>query len=170
MRRVKADLEGALEDFNEAIRLTPEYHTAFNNRGLLLRTKGDREGVLGDLTRPSALPDYAIGFSNRGLVRSGKGDLEGALHDYNEAIRLTPDYADAFYNRAHLYKKKADPTAAVADLQKYLDEAGGLSVGDIEKVQRMIRDLESDRHFRKPSKTRAGWCRPTKVQRLTHGS
>ncbi len=41
-------MEGALQDYNEAIRLKPDYADAFYNRGLARSAKGDAEGALQD--------------------------------------------------------------------------------------------------------------------------
>ena len=41
-------MEGALQDYNEAIRLKPDYALAFYNRGIARRDKGDVEGALQD--------------------------------------------------------------------------------------------------------------------------
>ena len=48
MRRAKGDLEGALQDHNEAIRLKPDLAEAFSNRGIVRSDKGDLEGALQD--------------------------------------------------------------------------------------------------------------------------
>ena len=37
-----------MQDYNEAIRLKPDYAVAFNNRGNARRAKGDIEGALQD--------------------------------------------------------------------------------------------------------------------------
>jgi len=41
-------VEGALQDFSEAIRLKPDDAEAFYNRGVGRRAKGDVEGALQD--------------------------------------------------------------------------------------------------------------------------
>jgi tetratricopeptide (TPR) repeat protein len=41
-------VEGALQDFNEAIRLRPDFAGAFYNRGNARAVKGDVEGALQD--------------------------------------------------------------------------------------------------------------------------
>jgi tetratricopeptide (TPR) repeat protein len=41
-------LEGALRDYDEAVRLKPDYAVALYNRGIARRDKGDVEGALQD--------------------------------------------------------------------------------------------------------------------------
>ena len=48
MCREKGDVEGALQDYSEAIRLKPDYADAFNNRSLVRRAKGDLRGAVED--------------------------------------------------------------------------------------------------------------------------
>jgi tetratricopeptide (TPR) repeat protein len=45
----------ALHDFNEAIRLKPDYALAFENRGNARRAKGDLDGALRDFHEASRL-------------------------------------------------------------------------------------------------------------------
>ena len=86
--------------FSEAIRLKPDYATAFYNRGTARDAKGDLDGALRDYCEAIRLrPDDALAFYKRGFARYRKGDLDGALQDHNEAIRLKPDYAEAFNSR-----------------------------------------------------------------------
>jgi tetratricopeptide (TPR) repeat protein len=47
-RHRKVDLEGALKDFTEAIRLKPDYALAFFNRAVARRDKGDVGGAQED--------------------------------------------------------------------------------------------------------------------------
>jgi tetratricopeptide (TPR) repeat protein len=151
------DLDEKLRCYSEAIRLKPDYATAYYNRGLAREDKGDLDGALRDydeairLNLDGALRDYdeairlspdADAYYKRGNVRRDKGDLEGALRDYDEAIRLKPDFDSAYYNRGRLYKKKGERQAAITNYQKYLDLGGGIRDGDQAKVEKIIRDLK----------------------------
>ena len=111
-----SDLDEKLRFYTEAIRLKPDYATAFNNRGIARRTTGDLDGALLDYTEAIRLkPDYALALNNRGHARRAKGDLNGALLDYTEAIRLKPDYATAFNNRGNARGDKGDLDGALQD-------------------------------------------------------
>ncbi len=109
-----ADVDEQLRFYTEAIRLKPDYATAFYNRGVARRAKGDVDGALQDYTEAIRLkPDYAQTYNNRGNAREDDVD---ALQDYTEAIRLKPDYATAFYNRGNARRAQGDMDGALQDL------------------------------------------------------
>jgi len=76
----KGDVEGALQDYNEAIRLNPEYAEAYNHRGVARYAKGDMEGALQDYNEAIRLkPDYVKALNNRGVARqSRRSDFSAA--------------------------------------------------------------------------------------------
>ncbi len=54
--RIRGDLDGAIADYTEAIRLNSKYAKAYNNRGVAYRKKGDVENANADLARAKQLP------------------------------------------------------------------------------------------------------------------
>jgi tetratricopeptide (TPR) repeat protein len=44
----KGDLNGAIADFSQAIRVNPQYGLAYRNRGNAKRKKGDLDGAIAD--------------------------------------------------------------------------------------------------------------------------
>jgi len=111
----KGDLDRAMADYNEAIRLDPNAH-AFNGRGNTYRAKGDLDRAMADYNEAIRLdPKFAYAFNGRGNTYSAKGDLDRAMADYNEAIRLDPKYAHAFNGRGNTYSAKGDLDRAMAD-------------------------------------------------------
>jgi lipoprotein NlpI len=114
--RSKGDYDRAIQDYNEAIRLNPNYAAAFNNRGIAYRSKRDYNQAIADYDQAIKLsPNNAAFLNNRGNAYRDRGDHDRAIQDYNEAIRLNPDYALAFTNRGITYGRKRDYDRAIAD-------------------------------------------------------
>ncbi len=91
------DLQGAMADLNEAIRLNPEYieDTAYSLRGLLRAKQGDLKGALADSNEAVRLdPEDANNFKSRGEIRFQQQDYKGAIADLNAALRLKPEDAE----------------------------------------------------------------------------
>jgi tetratricopeptide (TPR) repeat protein len=75
----KGDLDGAIKDYAEAIRLKLDYADAYNNRGVARRKKGDLDGAIKDSAEAIRLkPDFALAYYNRGLSRRKKSNLANA--------------------------------------------------------------------------------------------
>ena len=115
-RQDKGDLDGAIQDYNEAIRLKPDYAIAFLSRGTARRVKGDLDGAIQDDNQAIRLkPDDANSFGERGIARRAKGDVEGAVRDFSEAIRLKPNDARVFVYRGEARLAKSDIDGAIQD-------------------------------------------------------
>ena len=116
---LKNDLGEALQDYDRAIRLKPDFDLALYNRGLVRRAKADLDGAIEDLNRAIDLdPDFSEAINNRGITRYYKRDLQGAIRDFNKAILLRPDFGEAFYNRGLARHYDRDPQGAIRDYNK----------------------------------------------------
>ncbi|MCA3416244.1 MAG: tetratricopeptide repeat protein [Roseomonas sp.] len=110
------DFVGAIADFTEAIRLNPEFISAFNNRGNARADQGDLNGAIADFSEAIRLnPQHVSAFNNRGFTRAQQGDRAGAITDFSEAIRLAPQDAGAFNNRGFARFELGDYAAAIND-------------------------------------------------------
>jgi serine/threonine protein kinase len=108
--------QGAIADYNEAIRLKPSFAFAYNNRGLAKYELGDKKGAIADYNKAIRLNfNYALAYRNRGNAKSDLGDKKGAIADYNEAIRINPDLASAYYDRGKQKYELGDKKGAIAD-------------------------------------------------------
>jgi tetratricopeptide (TPR) repeat protein len=118
----QGDFQGALADYNRAIKNNPQSANAYYNRGLLKADKlQDYPGALSDYNRAIKLkPNYDAAYNNRGNLKADKlQDYPGALSDYNRAIKLKPRNANSYYNRGILkYTYLKDATGGIADLQQ----------------------------------------------------
>jgi lipoprotein NlpI len=117
--RDKGDLDRAVADFNEAIRLDPEFALAYNNRGLAYRDKGEFDRAIADFNEAIRLePKFAVAFNSRGFTYDRKGERDRAIADYTEAIRLDPKFAVAFRNRGRAYLYAGALPKAFADFSQ----------------------------------------------------
>ena len=106
----------AIADYDQAIRLQPDFAIAYNGRGLAYATTGDRARAIADFDHAIRLqPDLAAAYFNRGTVYDAKGDHDRAITDFDHAIRLKPDEAEVYANRGNTYRVKGDYARAIAD-------------------------------------------------------
>tara|TARA_B100000767_G_scaffold194021_1_gene181102 strand:- start:416 stop:1789 length:1374 start_codon:yes stop_codon:yes gene_type:complete len=92
-------LEEAIEAYNKAIALKPDYADAYNNIGNALDDQGKLEQAVEAYNKAIVLkPDYADAYYNMGITLKKQGNLEEAIEAYNKALAIKPDYADAYYN------------------------------------------------------------------------
>jgi tetratricopeptide (TPR) repeat protein len=116
----KGELDSAISDLNEAIRLDPKNASvAYNDRGLSYNDKGEHDRAISDYNEAIRLdPKFAIAYNNRGLSYNHKGEHDRAISDYNEAIRLIPKFVNAYNNRGAAYVKKGEHDRAISDLSE----------------------------------------------------
>ncbi|MDD4653489.1 MAG: tetratricopeptide repeat protein [Methanothrix sp.] len=100
----------AIEAFDKAIDLEPNYATAWNNKGIVLLHQGDAEDdpdeeyLQANESFAVAIrisPSYSDAWLNMGAVLNRLGKYEEALKACNESIRLNPNASDAWYNKAN---------------------------------------------------------------------
>ena len=112
----KGDLDLAIADYTEAIRVNRNYAEAFYNRGIAFHDKGELDLAITDYTEAIKLNiDYAGAFNNRGRAYSSKGDLDLGIADYTDAIRLDPQASGAYNNRGNAYAAKGNLDLAIVD-------------------------------------------------------
>jgi tetratricopeptide (TPR) repeat protein len=116
---VNGDVDRAISDFNEAIRLNPSDATAYGLRGKAFSDKGEPDKAVSDLTQAIRLnPKDALAHQNRGYICFKEGELESALRDLDTAIRLDPKLAIAYNNRGSTYSRMGEYAKALADLNE----------------------------------------------------
>jgi tetratricopeptide (TPR) repeat protein len=101
------DLDGALADFDAALRLTPEDPILYNNRGLARRLKGDYKGAIEDYddSLKHHNPQLYMPMRNRGLVYLVTGAYDAAERNFEQAISLNhPQPYLIYYDLGMLYE------------------------------------------------------------------
>jgi tetratricopeptide (TPR) repeat protein len=96
---VKGQIDEAIGQFQEAIRLNPGYAYAHNNLGTALGREGQIDAAINQFEEAIRLkPGYADAHKNLGTVLDMKGQIDAAISQFQEAIRLKPDDAETRYN------------------------------------------------------------------------
>lgn len=132
------DLDGAVADLDESIRLAPGYALAWSHRGVLRHMRGEHEAALHDLDRAIVLSPSADIFANRGAVRLVMGNPEGALTDLDRAIALNPSDLLAWANRGRARVELGQHRAALEDLNAVLSVAPGLVPAHVSRARALL--------------------------------
>ncbi len=117
LRRMKGELDIALADLNEAIRLGPPRAGVLISRGITWSFKHDYDRAVADYSEAIRLdPQFAAAYSNRGDALSAKGEYDKAIADYDQALRLDPQVAMTYYGRGYALGAKRAYDQSIADL------------------------------------------------------
>jgi tetratricopeptide (TPR) repeat protein len=110
------DLDRALQDYNEAIRLDPRNAGAYVNRALALAHKGDVDAAMIDYAKAIALnPRQWQAYFNRAAELRDVGQLREAVDDLTKVMELNPEFTGAYMNRADIYVRQGELDKALAD-------------------------------------------------------
>jgi tetratricopeptide (TPR) repeat protein len=124
---LKDDLQRALADANQAIKIDATSAGAFHRRGDVYKALRQSDLALADFSEAIRLdPKVPLYFINRSNVYLDKHQYDLAIRDLDEALRLDPkDEEEAIVNRCNVLTFKGDFTAAMADCQKGLRQWPG---------------------------------------------
>jgi tetratricopeptide (TPR) repeat protein len=116
---VTKDYAHAILDYDQAIRLNPEYAEAYNNRGYAHFWNGNATHALADYSRAIELrPNYANAYNNRGVAYMASGHSDQAISDFDYALELQPDFPQAYINRGNAYLRLGRFGLAFADFRQ----------------------------------------------------
>jgi tetratricopeptide (TPR) repeat protein len=116
LRKRMTDLDGAVADLSNAIRLQPADMLAHLFRGNTYLQQKDYDKALADYETALRIgPPDELAYAGRADVLSSRGDYDGAIADYTRALAITPDDVNIRVNRAVALVKKGDYEGALAD-------------------------------------------------------
>ncbi len=93
--------EKALEHYDKALVVDPEYVTAWIKKGLSLRGLGGFEKAIRCYDKALEIdPNHAEVWYNKGLALRSLGRFDEAVKFYDKAIELDPNYHKAWINKA----------------------------------------------------------------------
>ena len=109
-------IEEAINHYNKAISIAPEYVYTYNNRGIIYGERGQYKLAIEDFNNAiRIIPTFADAYYNLGFTYDKRGQYQLAIENYNKAIRLKPDYTEAYMNRGIAYLKRGNNTLGCRD-------------------------------------------------------
>lgn len=97
--RLKGELDHAIQDYSQAIKINAKFAAAYNNRGVAYDRKGDYDRAIADFDQALALQASPDTQFNRGNAYLAKGQYDRAIDDFNQALKEKPTMAAALDNR-----------------------------------------------------------------------
>ena len=95
----KGEIERAIEDWDQTIRLNPESAAAYNNRGYAYRQKGDFERAIENYDRAIQIKsDNVLFYNNRAIALLHLKEWEKAKLDLTTAKNMGEDIIALFRN------------------------------------------------------------------------
>ena len=135
-RMVEGAYDAAIEAYDQALTLNPQYIAAYYNRGLAHAGIGALDSAIADFTRAIELDlrrvqedkdvqrrRLAEAYRQRGLVHARKGAFDQAIADYDAALQHDPDAVMIAYDRANAYFRLQSYERAVDDYTLTLSHA-----------------------------------------------
>lgn len=86
------DIDSAICEYREALRIRPRFVNARNNLGIALGREGDLDAAI--MKFKEAIrddPGFTDAYLNLGVALGKKGDIDAAIQMYREGIRTNPD-------------------------------------------------------------------------------
>ncbi|MDB0018269.1 tetratricopeptide repeat protein [Planktomarina temperata] len=114
-------LEEAIEAYNKALAIKPDFAAAYSNMGVALKDQGKLEEAIEAYNKALAIkPDYAEAHSNIGVTLQEQGKLEEAIEAYHKALVIKPDYAEAYNNMGVTLQEQGKLEEAIEAYNKAL--------------------------------------------------
>jgi tetratricopeptide (TPR) repeat protein len=99
-REAAGDLEGAMRDHDEVLRLSPDRSKAWSHAGWIRALRGiDLDQALTDSNKAVAIEPNIDAVDTRGFVHFRRGEYAAALTDYDAVLSAYPRAASTLYMR-----------------------------------------------------------------------
>jgi tetratricopeptide (TPR) repeat protein len=111
----------AMQHFEQALRIKPDYAEAHYNLGVALAQLGRTQEAIAQYQQVLRIkPDFAMAHYNWGVALEQAGKIEEAIAHYEQALRINPDYAEAHNNLGEALARTGKIQEAIAHFEQAL--------------------------------------------------
>ena len=104
----------AIDSYQQALKIKPDYAEAYCNIGVALQEKGDLIAALANYKQALKIkPDYVEAHNNMAVALKDRGGMKAAIDCLRQAIKIKPDYAEGYNNLGNALWNKGDLDAAL---------------------------------------------------------
>ena len=90
-------VDAAMDKFQKALEIRPNYADAHNNLGLALVQKGEIDAAIAEYQKALAInPNRGDTHNNLGMALVQKGRTDEAVPHFQRAVQISPNYGDAY--------------------------------------------------------------------------
>ena len=111
-------LDAAISEFQEAIRIDPKFVEAKNNLASAYLLNGDLEMARATLKEVLKNPFYVtpqFAYFNLARIFEREGNIDDAIREYRRALDIDRDYVDAHNNLGRLYLQQGKNDLAIEE-------------------------------------------------------
>ncbi|WP_226585312.1 tetratricopeptide repeat protein, partial [Microseira wollei] len=155
---VAKEYEASIASLDQALKIKPDLHQAWYNRGIALKNLGRLEEAIAAYDQALKIkPDLHQAWFFRGIALGNLGRLEEAIAAYDQALKIKPDLHEAWYNRGIALKNLGRFEEAIASYDQALkikpdkDEAWnnrGNALDDLGRLEEAIASFDQALKFK----------------------
>ena len=113
--------DAAIESYEQAIKINPNYADAHLNKGSALQEKGEFDLAIKSFYETLSInPKAEIAYFNIGNALHKKGELGAAVDSYQKALMINSDYTEAYFNKGNVLREQGKFTQAVEAYEQTL--------------------------------------------------
>ena len=112
----EGDYQGAISDYNKALKIDPKSKIAYFNRGNANSRLKDYKRAISDYSKSLENdPNYESAYYNRGISEYRLKNYQRAIADFTKAMEINPENVSFYVNRGVAKEMIGDLDGACAD-------------------------------------------------------